>query len=338
MIKINLLPRNIYEARTVKRLMGLFAAAAIVVIAIMSLWYMKLNNETAVMKAQADEAQRLTNLASEWASKAAQARAPIPNMQTKWTFFDNVAIYNKLYPALYEELARFTYAKITYTSLVPSGGSSLTIQAHSPSLMDAGRYLLNMYHADHIFNSVTISAVPGYPQGTDNSSGFGGGASGIGNGMPSGSSGPSAPPSGRPSALPNTPTAMYLPRSAQAAASLNQPMLGSQAATEVPETASGTTAGTTYGGIGAISTGLTRAAAARSGFDFTVTCSLKIPITPPPVPGGATDTGSINGMAPGTGMSAPSTPAPAAPPAAPTKSSNSDTGLHKRKLGGGGAA
>jgi hypothetical protein len=69
--------------------------------------------------------------------------------------------YNGKAPALYEELARFTYEKIRYREIALNE-TDMAIQAYAPSLADAGRYLLNLYRATHIFSQVSMSAVPGY--------------------------------------------------------------------------------------------------------------------------------------------------------------------------------
>jgi len=312
MIKINLLPPGIFEARVIKRLIALFAVLLILVIGLMSVWYVKINKDADAMKAKADQAEAYTREAQAWAARASEARAPIANMKAKCDFFDAVAKYNLVYVNLYREIAKFTYARVTYSDLKPSGGTVITITAHAPSIMDAGRYLLNMYRATHLFSSVTISAVPGWPpeSSTVTAAGMPAPAAQQANPM-AGTSYPTMPRTSYPTgprfgmAAPQTQQTMDI-----SGLSLSGP---SAVGPSVTDTTGGTGA-TGYGGLGAIGTSLRRTAAGRTGFDFTVTCTLKNPIVPPTPPSGASS--QANPMGGGMG-GVPTMPAasPTPPPA-----------------------
>lgn len=289
MIKINLLPSNIYEARTIKRLIVLFVVVLLVVVAGGIGYTMKLNKDTAEMKAQADTVEQLSKQVDSLKGQAQSTRSGIAPVQDRINFFKAVQDYNLQYPKLYEDLAQFTYAKIIYSQLTPSG-STLNINAYAPSLSDAGRYLLNLYKATHIFSSVTISAVPGYPQD-------GGGQQGA--------LGPAGMPL-MPGAMPGMP--------GMAGPGLPPPIPGMAPPAD-----------TGYGGLEAITSGVTRAAERKKGFSFTVTCTLKAPIAAPSTPGQAAAAaggmpGAMPGMMPGAmpGPPMPGAPGAVAAPAPPS--------------------
>lgn len=124
-------------------------------------WLMMLNNHKQELTEQVTlmEQKMAEVKAIEAQAIAEEAKAPI--MQGKVTFFDALAAYNVEYPKLYAELAKYTYSRVLYRSVEPSG-TQLKIGATARSVGDCGRYLLNMYRATHIFNSVTIDAVPGW--------------------------------------------------------------------------------------------------------------------------------------------------------------------------------
>lgn len=283
MIKINLLPPNIYEARTIKRLVALFAVILVLIVFAGVSYTAKLKKDTEAKKAEADMAESLTKQAQQYESQAQSIRSGIAPIQQKVEFFKAVQSYNEQYPKLYEELTKFTYAKVIYSQLTPSG-SALQIQAFAPSLSDVGRYLLNLYKATHVFTSVAISAVPGYPQ-----EGGQAGSGQPGMGMP-------PPPPGL-----MTGGTMGLP-----------PMPGGLPGSS-PQ-AMPSTGGTGYGGLEAITSGVTRAAERRKGFSFTVTCTLKTPITPPAPPGGG---GGVNAQGMGGGMPGMGAPMPGTAPTPP---------------------
>lgn len=162
MLKINLLPPYIFERRKVRQTAFLFGLIFMVTFGGMVAWWYtlgkkeaRLKDELVVMKANADQVLQL-----ETTIKAEQAK--IPPIKDRMDYFAAIREYNGKFPVLYEELAKYTYERVLYRSIQPSN-NSLTIQAHAKSIGDAGRYLLNMYRARHLFSDVRMSAVPGYP-------------------------------------------------------------------------------------------------------------------------------------------------------------------------------
>lgn len=163
MLKINLLPSYIYEKRKVKQTAIVFAVLFIGVVAGMVAWYVALGAKQREMTIQVADMQQKANEVKQIEALAAAEEQRLPIIQGKVAFIESVMDYNLAYPKLYEEMAKYTYNRIMYTSVDPSGGQ-LKIAAHARSIGDCGRYLLNMYRASHIFTTVGIDAVPGWPR------------------------------------------------------------------------------------------------------------------------------------------------------------------------------
>lgn len=251
--------------------MFLFGFIFIALAAGMAAWIFKLSvterNQIALVTTTEAEAKRVEALEAE----VATAQAKIPPVKAKTQYITDVLTYNEKLPALYEEVTKYTYNRIEYRSMSASG-QSMQISAHARTIGDCGRYLLNMYRAGHIFSSVSISAIPGWPAGSSGGGGGGmpggmmGGMPGMGGGMPG-----MPAMGGMPGGMPG------------------MPAMG--------------------GGMpGGISGGTASRSTISRGFDFTVTCALVEPIGAPtynPNAGAETTGGTAGGMAGVPGMPGP---------------------------------
>ncbi|MHB0999326.1 MAG: PilN domain-containing protein [Armatimonadota bacterium] len=247
MLKINLLPKYIYERRNVRKMILLFGVIFIAVAAGMVAWIFQLSSKERLLTDQVSKMEIEAEAVKALEAEVTAEQAKIPPIEAKYQYVKDVLNYNEKLPALYEQVARYTYNRIEYRSMNASGGQ-LQISAHARSVGDCGRYLLNMYRAGHLFSSVSISSVPGWPAGRS-----GGGGGGMMGGMMGGM--PGGMPGGMMGGMPPMPG-----------------MMGG-----MPGGMPGMTGGS------AAST-----ASAADGFDFTVTCALVQPITAPAyIPGGA---------------------------------------------------
>ncbi len=250
MLKINLLPSYIYEKRSVRRAIFMFSVLFVACAVGMIFWWIMLRNTERNLNVRVTDMEAKAGQVATLQQQVDAATAKIPPYEAKVKFIEDLQAYNVKVPKLYEDLAKYTYAKILYKSVQPAG-TTLTIQAHANSIGDCGRYLLNMYRAQHLFTSVSINegAIPGWPaQG-------GSATSAAGPGMMPG--GPGAMPGmGRPSlAMGPRPSGAGMPG-----------MPGMPGMGAMP-------------GMGGRSQ--VQAAASNTGIDFTVTCTLRDPITPP---------------------------------------------------------
>lgn len=166
MLKINLIPKQYYEKLAVKKMMALFGGLfALVVLAIVGAFaYLLISTSRAE-----DEIARLEPIAQQteqFRQEAQQERAKIKPTQDKIEYIQKIMEYNTAHVPIMEEIARYTYKNISYSS-VAINGPAVTIQGAAPSIVDLGRYLLGLYRAQHLFSSISISGPPGYPPGGD---------------------------------------------------------------------------------------------------------------------------------------------------------------------------
>ena len=160
MLKINLLPKYIYEKRKTRQVTILFAALVLCVGAGMLGWFTLLNKQKQDLTVQVAEMEQKKAEVDAIMAQAVAEEGKAPPMQKKVDFFKAIMNYNTEYPKLYEELARYTYSRVLYRTIEPSSGTQLKIGARARSVGDCGRYLLNMYLGSQLFSSVTIDSVP----------------------------------------------------------------------------------------------------------------------------------------------------------------------------------
>jgi hypothetical protein len=161
-LKINLLPPYIFERRKVRQAAVLAGVAFVAVLAGMLGWWYVLGKTKAELTVQVQDMEQKRDRVIALQQLAKAEADKIPPIEAKVSFIKGMLDYNDEYPKLYEEVFRYTYGRVLYRSISPSS-DTLTIQVYARSLGDCGRYLLNMYRATHLFSSVSVSAVPGYP-------------------------------------------------------------------------------------------------------------------------------------------------------------------------------
>lgn len=174
MLRINLLPPHIYERRRVRKAIVAFSFLFLVVLFGMLTWWFMLTKKQNDLQLQVNDMEQKAQEVRMLQDEIAKEQARIASTRAKVEFIEAVMEYNLEYPKLYEELAKYTYSRMLYRSIQPAG-NQLTIQAHARTLGDCGRYLMNMYRATHLFSSVSISGVPGWPQQGEGGGGLPGG-------------------------------------------------------------------------------------------------------------------------------------------------------------------
>lgn len=163
MIKINLLPKSIGQSTLSQITAGILTVFLLLVVGgLLGYYHMVMVPRTDDMEKQANEAVELKTKVQGIQAQAAAQTDLIAPIKEKINFVNDVVKYNSKYPELFEEVARWTYDQVVYSSMSTSGGT-LTMNARAQSLEDLGRYLLNMYRATGLFTSVSISNVPSYP-------------------------------------------------------------------------------------------------------------------------------------------------------------------------------
>jgi len=170
-LKINLLPAYIYERRKTRKAILGFSALFVAVVFAMVAWWVSLSNKQKELERQVADAEMRAQQVTAIEQQRDAERAKLPTIKAKVDFMDALMGYNLEAPKLLEEIAKYTYGRIRLTSIQINGGNQVTIQGHARTLGDCGRYLMNLYRAQHIFSSVVISGVPaGWPPGNVSSS------------------------------------------------------------------------------------------------------------------------------------------------------------------------
>ncbi len=181
MLTINLIPRYYFEQRLIKRLMMFFGMLLGVVVVGMILAMVVILGRIGQANTRLAEVEPIAQQVEALESQAKQLRDEVAPIKAKITYIRDVMNYNTVMIPLLQELSRYTYKTVTYGEVAPSG-NTLTIKGWAPSMVDAGRYLLGLYRATHLFSNVSFSGVPGYRQGAEG----GGGGAGAGSGVQSG--------------------------------------------------------------------------------------------------------------------------------------------------------
>ncbi len=173
-IKINLLPHTIDQKRVVRNTAILMGVILLLVIGAGVAYSVKLQTKVEEMEKLAAETEAWKARVENIQKQAQEVRSQTEPIKQKLEFINKVLQYNLEFPKLYEEIAKWTYAKVQLMSL-QCDGQQVVMQAYVKRLDDLGRYLLNMYRAVDLFTEVTISGIPGYKQ----EAGQTGGTSGI---------------------------------------------------------------------------------------------------------------------------------------------------------------
>ena len=161
MIKINLLPRTINQKLVIRNTAIMLGLLLALVVAGGVAYGFKLKGDVATMEELATQTETWEAKVKNLQQQAQQVTASIKPIQDKLDFINHVLDYNLQYPKLYEQVARWTYDRVSLLSL-QCDGQQVMLQAKVKTLDDLGRYLLNMYQASDLFTEVTISEIPGY--------------------------------------------------------------------------------------------------------------------------------------------------------------------------------
>lgn len=163
MIKINLLPRIVNERAAVRNTAILLGIVLIAIVVGGFTFTSRLKASVEDMERQAADAEAWKARVEQIQQQAATVKNATAPMKRKVDFITEVLEYNTKFPELYRQIATWTYEKVKLNSL-QCDGSQVQMQIQVKTLDDLARYLFNMYRATHLFTSVTISALPGYPR------------------------------------------------------------------------------------------------------------------------------------------------------------------------------
>lgn len=176
MLKINLIPASYFQRLRVRRMATVFGAVFGAVVAGLIVWMLMLQSSIAATNEQLSQVEPVAQETERLQTEATGLRSEVQPVRDRIKFIEDTMDYNVAMIPVLAELSKYTYSKITYTSVqISDDGTSLTIQGQAPSTVDFGRYYQNLLRAKHLFSSVAITGPPGYRSGA---AGGGGGVEG----------------------------------------------------------------------------------------------------------------------------------------------------------------
>jgi len=165
------MPAYIAEQRKTKAAVVGTAAGVVAVIGCLlgyQFGYLVPSVNTMIEEANAadNDAKAVEAIEAETTSTLSQ----IKPLQDKVNFVKSVQFHNVLVPQIYRNVAKYTYRKVEYSSMAVNG-DSLSINAYVQNLSDVGKFYLTLF-ANPDIKSVSISALPGWPNATSQTVGL----------------------------------------------------------------------------------------------------------------------------------------------------------------------
>ncbi|MGC8784032.1 MAG: PilN domain-containing protein [Armatimonadota bacterium] len=212
MLKLNLLPPNIYEPRKKRAWFAVFVVVWIALAGGLIAWQLSLVNLKSQKSEELQQQEAIVKQVEQTEQEAMNTKALVAPLLTRAQLADEIFRYNKQYPKLYREVRRWTIDSVRYGSLGVAQGMTLQAQAVTRDLDEMARYLQIMLQCP-LFTGVSISwTTAGGTTTTTTAGGFGGmGAPPFGGGYgvpttPYGAYGTGAP-YGAPTGVPGMPGA-----------------------------------------------------------------------------------------------------------------------------------
>ncbi|MER3473831.1 MAG: hypothetical protein C4335_07305 [Armatimonadota bacterium] len=195
MLKINLLPPNIYEPRKKRVWFAVFVVVWIALAGGLIAWQLSLLNLKSQKAEELQQQEAIVRQVEQTEQEAQNTKAMVAPLLARAQLADEIFRYNKQYPKLYRQVRRWTISSVRYGSMGVAQGITLQAQAVTRDLDEMARYLQIMVRCP-LFTGVSISWSPA--GGTTTTAGAPGGFGGMG-----------APPFGGGYGAPTTPYGAY---------------------------------------------------------------------------------------------------------------------------------
>jgi hypothetical protein len=208
MLKLNLLPPNIYEPRKKRVWFAVFVVVWLALAGGLIAWQLSLVNLKSQKSEELQQQEAIVRQVEQTEKEAQNTKALVAPLLTRTQLADEIFRANKQYPKLYREVRRWTIDSVRYGSMGVAQGVTLQAQAVTRDLDEMARYLQVMLQCP-LFTGVSISwsAAGGTTAGTAaRPGGFGGmGAPPFGGGYGAPTSSPYAGMYGAPAGVPGMP-------------------------------------------------------------------------------------------------------------------------------------
>lgn len=174
MLKLNLLPPNIYEPRKKRAWFAVFVVVWIALAGGLIAWQLSLVNLKSQKSEELQQQEAIVRQVEQTEREATNTKALVAPLLTRAQLADEIFRANKQYPKLYREVRRWTIDSVRYGSLGVAQGMTLQAQAVTRDLDEMARYLQIMLQCP-LFTGVSISwTTAGGTATTTTTGGFGG--------------------------------------------------------------------------------------------------------------------------------------------------------------------
>jgi hypothetical protein len=221
MLKLNLLPPNIYEPRKKRAWFAVFVVVWLALAGGLIAWQLSLVNLKSQKSEELQQQEAIVRQVEQTEREARNTKALVAPLLTRAQLADEIFRANRQYPKLYREVRRWTIDSVRYGSLGVAQGMSLQAQAVTRDLDEMARYLQVMLQCP-LFTGVSISwSAPGAAARPGGFGGVGGPPFGGAYGAPTA---PYAGMYGAPTGVPGMPSG--LPGAAASSSTAQQAQQG----------------------------------------------------------------------------------------------------------------
>lgn len=156
MLKLNLLPPDIYEPRKKRVWFAVFVVVWIALAAGLIAWQLSLVNAKSQKAEELQQQEAIVKQVEQTEQEARNTQAMAAPLLARAQLADEIFRYNKRYPNLYRQVRRWTIATVRYGSMGVAQGMTLQAQAVTRDLDEMARYLQIMLQCP-LFTGVSIS-------------------------------------------------------------------------------------------------------------------------------------------------------------------------------------
>lgn len=156
MLKLNLLPPNIYEPRKKRAWFAVFVVVWLALAGGLIAWQLSLVNLKSQKSEELQQQEAIVRQVEQTEQEAQNTKALVAPLLTRAQLADEIFRANKQYPKLYREVRRWTIDTVRYGSMGVAQGMTLQAQAVTRDLDEMARYLQVMLQCP-LFTGVSIS-------------------------------------------------------------------------------------------------------------------------------------------------------------------------------------
>jgi len=159
MLKLNLLPPNIYEPRKKRAWFAVFVVVWIALAGGLIAWQLSLVNLKSQKSEELQQQEAIVKQVEQTEREAQDTKALVAPLLTRAQLADEIFRYNRQYPKLYREVRRWTIDSVRYDGMGVAQGITLQARAVTRDLDEMARYLQIMLQCP-LFTGVSISWTP----------------------------------------------------------------------------------------------------------------------------------------------------------------------------------